>query len=53
MADTTSTGRTLDYFFASSPGVNRLNGVSKLPVPQYDADGHYVVRGTVRFGSLR
>lgn len=53
MAPTTNTGRTLDYFFASSPGVNKLSGVSKLPVPKYDPTGHYVVRGAVRFGPLR
>jgi len=53
MAPTTDTGRSLDYFFASSPGVNKLSGVSKLPVPQYDMVGHYVVRGSVKFGPLR
>lgn len=53
MTDTTSNGRALDYFFASSPGVNKYSGVSKLAVPQYDTEGHYVIRGSVRFASLR
>lgn len=53
MAVTTDSGRKLDYFFASSPGVNKLKGVSKLPVPKYDPQGHYVIRGSVTFGRLR
>ncbi|KRF20660.1 hypothetical protein ASG90_19020 [Nocardioides sp. Soil797] len=52
MAATTDSGRKLDYFFASSPGVNKLKGVSKLPVPAYDPAGHYVIRGSVTFGRL-
>lgn len=53
MPATTSNGGRKDYFFASSPGVDRLKGVSKLPVPQYDGAGHYVIRGSVKFGALR
>jgi len=53
MKPTTSDGRALDYFFASSPGVNKLTGVSKLAAKKYDATGHYVIRGSVRFGALR
>ena len=53
MKPTTSDGRALDYFFASSPGVNKLTGVSKLVAKKYDATGHYVIRGSVKFGSLR
>ncbi|QBR92766.1 endonuclease/exonuclease/phosphatase family protein [Nocardioides euryhalodurans] len=52
MAPTTDSGRELDYFFASAPGVNKLSGVSKLPVPDYDPVGHFVVRGSVKFGAL-
>lgn len=53
MDPTTDSGRRLDYFFASSPGVDKLGGVSKLPVPAYDPHGHFVIRGSVKFGSLR
>jgi endonuclease/exonuclease/phosphatase (EEP) superfamily protein YafD len=53
MKPTTSSGGKLDYVFASSPGVNRLNGVSKLAVKKYDRSGHFVIRGSVKFGSLR
>jgi endonuclease/exonuclease/phosphatase (EEP) superfamily protein YafD len=53
MSPTTSGGRALDYFFASSPGVNKLTGVSKLVAKEYDTSGHHVIRGAVKFGALR
>ena len=52
MEPTTDNGRRLDYFFASAPGVNKLSGVSKLAAKEYDPEGHFVIRGSVRFGAL-
>ncbi|QIX28456.1 endonuclease/exonuclease/phosphatase family protein [Nocardioides sp. JQ2195] len=52
MAVTTDNQRKLDYFFASSPGVSKLKGMSKLAVPAYDPKGHYVIRGWVKFARL-
>ena len=52
MAKTTSSGRKLDYFFVSSPGVKKVNGVWKKPVRRYDKKGHYVVLGSVNFRPL-
>jgi exonuclease III len=53
MEATTSKGNKIDYFFASSPGVNKYTGVWKDVAKAYDPAGHYVIRGWVRFGSLR
>lgn len=53
MEPTTSKGSKIDYFFASHRGVDPRSGVSKLPVPEYDPSGHYVVRGSVVFNPLR
>jgi len=58
MEPTTDTGRTLDYFFASAPGVNKLTGVSKEVLGDddpgtVDKEGHFVIKGSVTFGPLR
>ncbi|CAM3188185.1 endonuclease/exonuclease/phosphatase family protein [Nocardioides dubius] len=52
MPVTTGDRRRVDYFFASTPGVDRLGGVSKRLMPRYDRSSHWVMRGSVRFAQL-
>ena len=51
MADTTDTGRKLDYFFVSHRGVDPRTGMDKSVVPSATS-GHHIVRGEATFGAL-
>lgn len=53
MPVTTGDRRRVDYFFASTPGVDRLGGVTKRLMPRYDRSSHWVMRGSVYFKPLQ